>query len=61
MTYAEWILNGKLFAGVFDSWAEFHTATFNPGIGVRVLVDRKRRRGYNHNISEEVFTVEGAV
>lgn len=61
MIYAEWILNGKLFAGVFDSWAEFHAATFNPEIDVRVLVDRKRRRGYNHNISEELFEVEGSV
>lgn len=61
MIYAEWILNGKLFAGVFDSWAEFHTATFNPEIDVRVPVDRKRRRGYNHNISEELFAVDGVV
>lgn len=61
MIYAEWILNGKLFAGVFDSWAEFHAATFNPEIDVRVLVDRKRRRGYNRNISGKLFVVEGAV
>lgn len=61
MIYAEWILNGKLFAGVFYSWEEFHAATFNPEIDVRVFVDRKRRRGYNRNISEELFVVEGAV
>lgn len=37
MIYAEWLLHGEFDNGIFSTWDEYHAATFNPDIEVKLV------------------------
>lgn len=37
MIYAEWTLYGVFDNAIFNTWDEYHTATFNPDIIILVV------------------------
>lgn len=37
MIYAEWTLYGEFDNGIFSTWDEYHAATFNPDIKIKVV------------------------
>lgn len=41
MIYAEWTLYGNFENGIFNSWAEYFAATFNPDIVLLVVREIK--------------------